>query len=99
MEKQMTIQSTWMLLENVKNVANRPVEWLRQYYSSVLERNINMRQTWNLIEVQAAFFAGIMPATRGLLRLVPHGPEALPPDAISAEKLLIHGYLLQKYPF
>ena len=66
MEKQMTIQSTWMLLENVKNVANRPVEWLRQYYSSVLERDINMRQTWNLIEVQAAFFAGIMPANNSL---------------------------------
>jgi len=66
MEKQITIQSTWMLLENVKNVANRPVEWLRQYYSSVLERDINMRQTWNLIEVQTAFFAGIMPANYSL---------------------------------
>ena len=66
MEKQMTMQSTWMLLENVKQVANRPVEWLRQYYSSVLERDINMRQTWSLIEVQAAFFAGIMPANYGL---------------------------------
>jgi len=66
MEKQMTIQSTWMLLENVTNVANRPVEWLRQYYSSVLERDINMRQTWSLIEVQTAFFAGIMPANYSL---------------------------------
>ena len=62
MEKQITMQSTWMLMENVKKVANRPVEWLRQYYSSVLERDINMRQTWSLIEVQVAFFAGIMPA-------------------------------------
>ena len=59
MEKQITMQSTWMLMENVKKVANRPVEWLRQYYSSVLERDINMRQTWSLIEVQVAFFAGI----------------------------------------
>lgn len=66
MEKQMTMQSTWMLLENVKNVANRPVEWLRQYYSSMLERDINMRQTWSLIEVQTAFFAGIMPANYSL---------------------------------
>ena len=66
MEKQMTMQSTWMLLENVKQVANRPVEWLRQYYSSVLERDINMRQTWNLLEVQTAFFAGIMPANYSL---------------------------------
>ena len=66
MEKQMTMQSTWMLLENVKNVANRPAEWLRQYYSSVLERKINMRQTWSLIEVQTAFFAGIMPANYSL---------------------------------
>ena len=66
MEKQRTMQSTWMLLENVKQVANRPAEWLRQYYSSVLERKINMRQTWSLIEVQAAFFAGIMPANYSL---------------------------------
>ena len=66
MEKQMTMQSTWMLLENVKQVANRPAEWLRQYYSSVLERKINMRQTWSLIEVQTAFFAGIMPANYSL---------------------------------
>ena len=66
METQITMQGTWMLLENVKNVVNRPVEWLRQYYSSVLERNINMRQTWSLIEVQTAFFAGIMPANYSL---------------------------------
>ena len=66
MEKQITMQSTWMLMENVKKVANRPVEWLRQYYSSVLERDINMRQTWSLIEVQVAFFAGIMPANYNL---------------------------------
>ena len=67
MEKQITMQSTWMLMENVKKVANRPVEWLHQYYSSVLERDINMRQTWSLIEVQVAFFAGIMPANYSLL--------------------------------
>lgn len=67
MEKQITMQSTWMLMENVKKVANLPVEWLRQYYSSVLERDINMRQTWSLIEVQVAFFAGIMPANYSLL--------------------------------
>ena len=66
MEKQMTLQGTWMLLENVKHVANRPVEWLRQYYSSVLDCDVNMRQTWSLIEVQTAFFAGIMPADYSL---------------------------------
>ena len=67
MEKQITMQSTWMLMENVKKVANRPVEWLRQYYSAVMEREINDRQTWSLIEVQAAFFAGVMPADYSLL--------------------------------
>jgi hypothetical protein len=67
MEKQITMQSTWMLMENVKKVANRPVEWLRLYYSSVLERDVNMRQTWSLIEVQVSFFAGIMPANYSLL--------------------------------
>ena len=67
MEKQITMQGTWMLMENVKKVANRPIEWLGQYYSSVLERDINKRQTWSLIEVQTAFFAGVMPADYSLL--------------------------------
>ena len=67
MEKEIMMRSNWMLMENVKNVLNRPVEWLRQYYGSVMGREVNMRQTWTLIEVQTAFFAGIMPADYSLL--------------------------------
>ena len=58
---------TVMLIENVKKSLKRPTEWLRQYYSAVMEREINDRQTWSLIEVQVAFFAGIMPADYSLL--------------------------------
>lgn len=39
-----------------------PVRLLARYYSSVLEREVTMNQTWHLIEVQTAFFAGIFPA-------------------------------------
>ena len=42
--------------------ASTPARLLARYYSSVLERDITMRQTWRLIEVQIAFFAGIFPA-------------------------------------
>ena len=42
--------------------ASTPARLLARYYSSVLERDITMRQTWRLIEVQLAFFACIFPA-------------------------------------
>lgn len=66
MEKQIAMQGTWMLLENVKNAVNRPVEWLRQYYSAIMEKELNRHQTWSLLEVQTAFFMGIMPANYSL---------------------------------
>jgi hypothetical protein len=34
---------------------------LRGYYARVLEREIDMHQTWALIEAQVAFFLGVMP--------------------------------------
>lgn len=62
---------------NVKNVSetikkvlfvlNMPLRWLSKYYSSVLEREVNMRQTKALTEAQLAFFALVMPADYSLL--------------------------------
>lgn len=50
------------LLQGIKSWASAPVRLLARYYSSVLEKEVSTRQTWHLIEVQAAFFAGIFPA-------------------------------------
>ena len=38
-----------------------PVEWLRTYYSNVLERQLTVRQTWLLINAQLAFAAAFFP--------------------------------------
>ena len=38
-----------------------PVEMLRKYYSTVLERDIDMRQTWFLINAQLAFVFAAFP--------------------------------------
>ncbi len=60
-----TRQSIWQAIADKMNyfsdVIIRPIEKLRDYYSLVLERNLNMRQTWALIEAQTAFFLGILP--------------------------------------
>ena len=48
-------------LSRIVEMVNRPVNLLRQYYAQVLERELNMRQTWALIEAQVAFFLGVMP--------------------------------------
>lgn len=53
------------LTELVKGFAewiSTPTRLLAKYYSSVLGRNVSTHQTWLLIEAQAAFFAGIIPA-------------------------------------
>lgn len=49
------------LLNGAREWASVPVRLLAQYYSSVLERKVSTSQTWRLIEVQTAFFAGIFP--------------------------------------
>lgn len=38
-----------------------PLQMICNYYSLVLERRLNIRQTWALLEAQAAFFLGILP--------------------------------------
>ena len=48
------------LNSDMKNVYH-PVEWLRTYYSNVLERQLTVRQTWLLINAQLAFAAAFFP--------------------------------------
>ncbi len=68
MERQLTInmQQTvgQRLKERIRKMTeklNMPVRRLGDYYSMVLERDINSRQTWALLEAQAALFLGILP--------------------------------------
>ena len=44
------------MMSKVAESVNRPVNLLRTYYAQVLERDLNMHQTWALIEAQVAFF-------------------------------------------
>lgn len=68
MERQMTINMQQTVGNRLKEsirkmteIINMPVKRLGDYYSLVLERDINSRQTWALIEAQAALFLGILP--------------------------------------
>ena len=78
MEKQMTINMqqtvSSRLAENIHKMTERlntPIRKLSQYYSAVLERDINSRQTWALLEAQAALFLGILPVGYALtVRLI-----------------------------
>ena len=53
------------LIDGIKSAAGKmkvPVEWLRKYYSTVLEKEISMKQTLLLIATQFTFVLGILPA-------------------------------------
>lgn len=50
------------LVRGISEWAATPVRLLAGYYSSVLGKEVSMRQTRLIIEAQAAFFAGIFPA-------------------------------------
>lgn len=62
MEKHITLQPQRPSL-GVQRIANAaktlaaPVEWLRKYYSAVLQRDISMWQTMHLLHAQTAFAA------------------------------------------
>ena len=46
----------------VLNAAKAPVEWLRNYYSVVCEKELTFGQTMLLINAQVAFIATVFPA-------------------------------------
>lgn len=74
MEKNMLLVSEQLpeerlrhLLRTVSGKLKMPLEWLRKYYSAVLERKISMRQTLLLLQAQAAFVMAVFPAAGPLL--------------------------------
>lgn len=54
-------------ISSIKKAATYPIEWLRQYYSSVLEREVSMGQTLRYIHAQLAFFMGVFVSYDSLL--------------------------------
>jgi len=54
-------------LRNVWETLRTPFEWLRKYYGRVLEREVSMRQTWQLIHAQVAFVCAVFPVDGSLL--------------------------------
>lgn len=64
MEKELTIyrESNWTQVlkeekRDWKKLLLKPIDLLRRYYASVLEREISLRQTAHLLHAQAAFLA------------------------------------------
>ena len=55
------VQSVMKKMSWITEQLNTPVKMLGNYYSCVLDRELNQRQTWALVEVQAAFFLGMLP--------------------------------------
>ncbi len=76
MEKNITWSNDTTVYQRVQNTAQAlkqarqkwltrlmtPMEWLRKYYSDILERHITMRHTLLLVNVQLAFILAALPA-------------------------------------
>jgi hypothetical protein len=58
MEKEMTLGNSRSqmqdAMESVWKQVCRPAEWLRSYFSQVLEREVSMRQTMAILNAQVA---------------------------------------------
>ena len=48
---------------NILTIANKPIELLSKYYTMCLDREISCKQTWLLLNAQAAFFMGVFPVS------------------------------------
>lgn len=51
-----------LLTPLVGQLLSTPLQWLRHYYSRVLEKEVNLKQTRLLLECQLAFMMGAFPA-------------------------------------
>ena len=71
MEKNITIINHTLVLNTIANLIvarlTSYVEVLRKYYSNVLERDIDMRQTWLLVNAQLAFVFAAFPVSGPIL--------------------------------
>lgn len=52
---------------DIKRIATMPVEWLRKYYSGILEREVSMGQTLRYLHAQVAFILAVFPAYDSML--------------------------------
>lgn len=74
MEKQIALGQTGQtygrlaaIIKKAAHIAGAPLRLLGRYYSLVLERDVDMRQTKTITEAQLAFFATVMPADMHIL--------------------------------
>ena len=51
----------------IKRIATMPVEWLRKYYSGILEREVSMGQTLRYLHAQVAFILAVFPVYDSML--------------------------------
>ncbi len=58
-----------LIIEGIRNMCawpsklvRIPLEWMRKYFSSVLEREVTVKQTWLILETQAALVMAVFPA-------------------------------------
>lgn len=74
MEKQITLEQAGTasgrintLVKKAAYMLSAPLRILGRYYSLVLERDVDMRQTKAITEAQLAFFATVLPAEMPIL--------------------------------
>lgn len=86
MEKQITLEQAGTacgkinsMIKKATSMLNAPLRLLGRYYSYVIERDLDMRQTKAITEAQMAFFATILPVEMPiLLHMVYHVAEEVP---------------------
>ena len=61
MEKNITLPVETNIWKDVTDKLAMPIDWLRRYYGSVVGKEITMRQTALLLNVQAAFAMSALP--------------------------------------
>lgn len=64
MEKNIEItasNNTTAVFENVMNAIKAPFNFMRNYYSGIIGREISAKQTWLITEVQIAFVFAVFP--------------------------------------
>lgn len=66
-EKSLNLQNVVNIIRNAATTLQKPAEWLRNYYSHVLERNLSWHQTLSLLHVQVAMVFAIFPVDGPLL--------------------------------
>lgn len=70
MEKNIALEPAKTLHSTIQEFANtvrKAVELLSQYYSQVLDRPVDLRQTWLLLNAQAAFLFAAFPVEGPML--------------------------------